>query len=106
MAVDNIRVWPGLPLPLGATHELGLLASPWGFDLQEVSTPLGVWHGRQDGVVPHVMGELLAQMAPNAQLHTVANEGHVSLPVRHGVEILERLISPGRAEMTLGVPQQ
>lgn len=77
----------------GAVQELSLLASPWGFDLGQLSAPLDVWHGKEDGVVPHVMGELLAHEAPNAQLHSIANEAHVSLPFKHGVEILKRLVA-------------
>ena len=79
----------------GALHEFSLLALPWGFDLEGISVPLDIWHGRQDGVVPHAMGELLAEKAPNGRLHLIAGEGHVSLPVRRGVEILETLCQTG-----------
>lgn len=76
-----------------AVEELALLASPWGFAVEEVSVPVLVWHGRDDGVVPHGMGEVLARKAPNARLHLLAEEGHLSLPVRHGEAILQTLIS-------------
>lgn len=79
--------------PAGPVHELLLLARPWGFALEEIMTPLDVWHGLQDGVVPPRMGELLAHRMPKARLHLVAGEGHVSLPVRHGAEILDALLS-------------
>ena len=78
----------------GAVHELALLADPWGFDVEEMPAPVHVWHGLEDAVVPHAMGEALARRAPNAQLHLVAGEGHLSLPVRHGAEILQTLVRP------------
>lgn len=79
----------------GAVHELALLARPWGFGIDEITTPVCLWHGTNDGVTPHAMSEFLAGRAPNAELRLVAGEGHLSLPVRHGAEILETLISSG-----------
>lgn len=75
----------------GPVHELSLLAGPWGFAPEQVLTRVDVWHGREDGVVPYAMGELLAKEIPNARWHILANEGHLSLAVRHGASILEPL---------------
>lgn len=78
----------------GAVHELKLLASPWGFGLEDIATPFHVWHGRQDGTVPHAMAEFLAAGIPNARLHLLAAEGHISLAVHHGPDILATLLAP------------
>lgn len=79
----------------GAILELPLLATFWGFEVEDVSVPVQVWHGRADGVVPVQMGEALARKAPDARLHILDGEGHVSLPVRHGAAILKELIATG-----------
>jgi pimeloyl-ACP methyl ester carboxylesterase len=80
--------------PAGALHELGLLARPWGFRLEDIPTAVDLWHGRQDATVPPAMGEFLAARVPNARLRLLAGEGHISLAVRHGTEIMEALLSP------------
>lgn len=79
----------------GAVNELLLLARPWGFDIEHVSSPLQIWHGLDDGVTPHTMSELIARRAPDARLPLVAGEGHLSLPIRYGIDILETLVSSG-----------
>ena len=76
----------------GAIHELSLFAAPWGFPMDEILTPLQIWHGIQDGVVPHAMAEILARRVKNAELRLLPNEGHVSLPARHGTQILSALV--------------
>jgi pimeloyl-ACP methyl ester carboxylesterase len=80
--------------PAGALHELALLAHPWGFCLEEIPTAFDVWHGRQDGTVPPSMGEFLASRVPNSRLRLLADEGHISVAVRHGAKIIEALLSP------------
>jgi pimeloyl-ACP methyl ester carboxylesterase len=78
----------------GAVHEFKLLAHPWGFPLQEIQTPFYIWHGEWDGTVPPAMGKFLAAKVPNAHLRLIVGEGHISLSVRYGAEVLETLISP------------
>jgi pimeloyl-ACP methyl ester carboxylesterase len=78
----------------GPLHELALLARPWGFAPEDVVSPLDIWHGERDGVVPHEMGSLLARRMPEARLRLLPEEGHVSLPVRHASEIIGALF-PG-----------
>jgi pimeloyl-ACP methyl ester carboxylesterase len=76
-----------------AVQELALLAAPWGFRPEEIAAPVQIWHGREDGVVPYQMGELLARRLPDARLTLVDGEGHVSLPVRRGADILRSLLA-------------
>ncbi len=78
----------------GAVHDLRLLASPWGFCLEDIATPFHVWHGRKDGTVPYAMAESVAARMPGARLHLLADEGHVSLAVNHGAEIIAALLAP------------
>lgn len=78
----------------GAVHEFKLLASPWGFGLEDIAAPFHVWHGCQDGTVPHAMAQSMAARMPNAHLHLLDDEGHISLAVHHGAEIIAALLAP------------
>jgi len=67
----------------GAAWELPLLARPWGFALEEVRTPVRVWQGLSDNIVPPAMARYLAAGLPLGELHCLPDEGHLSLIVRH-----------------------
>jgi len=76
----------------GATTELALLASPWGFDPEKIRVPVQFWHGRQDATVPCAHSEFLAARVPGSLLQILPGEGHFSLPIRHVVTILRTLL--------------
>lgn len=52
---------------------------PWGFDLASLRTPILVWQGSEDLMVPFAHGQWLAANLPTAQAHLAAGEGHLSL---------------------------
>ena len=51
----------------GASHELGLLARPWDFDVTAVRVPCHLWHGEQDSTVPIEMARRLAGLIPGCR---------------------------------------
>jgi pimeloyl-ACP methyl ester carboxylesterase len=60
--------------------EDGLAASgPWGFELDKISIPVLVVHGRQDKFVPFGHGEWLAAHIPGAEPMLLDNDGHLTL---------------------------
>lgn len=63
----------------GAAHELTLLARPWGFRLAGIRTPVRVWHGLADNIVPPSMARHLAAGLAASALHCLPGEGHLSL---------------------------
>jgi len=67
----------------GAAWELTLLARPWDFELQDVCVPVCIWQGSADNIVPPCMARDLATALPNACVHFVDGEGHLSLIVHH-----------------------
>jgi len=79
----------------GPLHELRLLAQPWAFDPQEITTPVDIWHSCQDHVVPLAMAEALARRMPQAVLTRLEDDGHISPIYEHGHRILQPLL-PGR----------
>jgi pimeloyl-ACP methyl ester carboxylesterase len=65
----------------------------WAFDLSAITTPVSIWHGGQDRMVPFPHGEWLAGHIPNATAHFARDEGHVSLVVGSLDAIIDDLYS-------------
>lgn len=69
--------------------------SPWGFELDEIRTPVTLWHGRQDKFVSCAHAEWLASRIPGVEAHLSDEDGHLTLTTNHLKEInawlLERL---------------
>lgn len=76
----------------GLMTDAEIYAQPWGFSLEEIQTPVKLWHGKKDRSFHWELARSLGQRLPNCSLHLVENEGHYSLPIRHMREILADLI--------------
>jgi pimeloyl-ACP methyl ester carboxylesterase len=76
----------------GANQEAGLYTRPWGFNLQDISAAVHLWHGEQDLNVPPSVGRYVAGAIPDCQATFLENEAHLTLPHNHLREILSTLI--------------
>jgi pimeloyl-ACP methyl ester carboxylesterase len=76
----------------GASHELGLLAQPWDFDVSAVRVPCYFWHGEEDCTVPVEMTRRIAALIPGCRATFLAGEGQFSLPLRHAETVLRTLL--------------
>ena len=66
-----------------------LLANDWGFHPSEIRTErFYLWHGEADRIVPVGVGRRMAAAIPNASAKFYPTEGHYSLMVNYGAEIL------------------
>lgn len=63
----------------------------WGFGLGANATPLFVWHGEQDRMVPFEHGRWLCGHVPGAIARLFPGEGHLSLAVTRIGQIVEEL---------------
>ena len=77
----------------GVMVDAEIYARPWGFPLEEVRTPVRLWHGKTDRSFSFHLAEEIAQRLPNCQARFVEKAGHYSLPIRHMHEILADLIA-------------
>jgi pimeloyl-ACP methyl ester carboxylesterase len=65
-----------------------LYSQPWGFRLEEIRTPVILWHGEADVIIPPAMGRLLAKQIPNCHATFYPDDGHLSLPFKRFRAIL------------------
>jgi pimeloyl-ACP methyl ester carboxylesterase len=72
----------------GGAQEMKILCNPWGFDLGEIQTPVALWHGELDTIVPVIMGREIAAQIPNCRASFFDSDGHYSLLVNRGATIL------------------
>ncbi|MGZ5504453.1 MAG: alpha/beta fold hydrolase, partial [Chthoniobacterales bacterium] len=76
----------------GVIVDAEIYARPWGFPLEEIRTPIRLWHGTKDRTFSFRLAEELANRFQNCRLEIVENAGHYSLPIRNVERILADLI--------------
>lgn len=54
---------------------------PWGFELDAIETPVGLWQGELDVLAPRAHGEYVAKRLPNATFTLVPGAGHMVFDV-------------------------
>ena len=72
----------------GMLDDLRRLQQPWTVPFEKVTTPVRLWHGDRDRVVPFRHSERLAERLANAELVAMPGEGHFSLPLQHMQSLL------------------
>lgn len=65
----------------------------WGFRLDTMQTPVTVWQGGQDLMVPFAHGRWLAEHVRGARAELLPNEGHLSLGVNRFDDIVADLVA-------------
>ncbi len=55
---------------------------PWGFSVGDIATPVALWQGTEDRMVPFAHAEWLVAHVPGARAHLEEGEGHLSLLAR------------------------
>jgi pimeloyl-ACP methyl ester carboxylesterase len=74
------------------SHEVVLVAKPWGFRLEEIRVPVTIWHGTADSSTPIGMAQALARAIPTATLRILPDQGHLIF-LSHWKEIAEDLLA-------------
>ncbi len=65
---------------------------PWGFDLGEIQTPVSVWQGSVDLMVPYAHGQWLSRNIPGVTANLREGEGHLSVLLGSLGEMLDDLV--------------
>ena len=60
----------------GVVADIAILMQPWDFSLEDISTPVHVWHGTADTIVPFSLGKYVIDHLPHAIPHIVEGGGH------------------------------
>ena len=66
----------------------------WDFDLSTVNSPVLLWYGSDDRIVPPARGLWLSQNLPRARLVVRDGDGHLGT-YDHLGEMLDALTEPG-----------
>lgn len=72
-------------------RDLQLIGGDWGFALDAIDVPVGIWHGRGDQINPVEMGEYLHEAIPTSDAHFYPELGHLSIFVEHDEEMFDWL---------------
>jgi pimeloyl-ACP methyl ester carboxylesterase len=75
----------------GALDDLTLYTRDWHIPFGPPPVPLSLWHGEADGTVPVAHCHWYQRHLPGAQPHYLPGEGHFSLPLGYGRQILRSL---------------
>jgi len=67
----------------GALRDLLSYSQTWPRELWQITTPVLIWHGERDTVVPLPCAQALTERLANARLTIYEHEGHFSVPLRH-----------------------
>ena len=76
----------------GVMTDAEIYAKSWGVPLEEIRTPVHLWHGTRDRTFSYTLAEELARRLPSCELHIIEGAGHYSLPIRNMDRILGDLI--------------
>jgi pimeloyl-ACP methyl ester carboxylesterase len=95
-SVDRAALTPALAEFLYESTQLGLgpgadgwwdddvaHLAPWGFELEQIRTPVLLLHGRQDRFVPLTHGRWLARHIPTVEARLLDDDGHLTLTENH-----------------------
>lgn len=74
----------------GFVGDLQCYTSPWGFNLQDITTNIDIWHGRNDKNIGFAIGTYLAAKLQNSATHFLDDTGHLYL-LDHWLDALESL---------------
>ena len=79
LSIQAIRQYSFIQGARGWIDDERAFLKPWGFSLEEISTPVQLWVGTKDVNVPQSHSHYLNGIIPNSELHIVEGKNHASI---------------------------
>ena len=79
LSIQAIRQYSFIQGARGWIDDERAFLKPWGFSLEEISTPVQLWVGSKDVNVPKSHSHYLNGIIPNSELHIVEGKNHASI---------------------------
>ncbi len=76
----------GSPVPVA---DIRLCFEPWGFNLNDISVPVQIWHGQEDKSSPVQLVKAMQKTLKCCEARYIQGESHMSLMQNYGEEILK-----------------
>ena len=59
------------------SFDFGILTRDWGFPLEQIHTPVSMWHGAEDDLAPVALARYIAEHIPDCAIKIIPGAGHV-----------------------------
>jgi pimeloyl-ACP methyl ester carboxylesterase len=76
----------------GCVQDYRIFGAPWGFSLEDIHVPVDIWEGSDDTTGPPGYRAFLKRHIPQATIHLVPGEGHLSLLPHQAPAIFSSLL--------------
>ncbi len=76
----------------GCVQDYRIFGAPWGFSLEDIHVPVDIWEGSDDNTGPPGYRSFLKRHIPQATIHVVPGEGHLSLLPHQAPAIFSSLL--------------
>jgi pimeloyl-ACP methyl ester carboxylesterase len=76
----------------GCVQDYRIFGAPWGFSLEDIHVPVDIWEGSDDNTGPPGYRAFLKRHIPQATIHVVPGEGHLSLLPHQAPAIFSALL--------------
>jgi pimeloyl-ACP methyl ester carboxylesterase len=68
------------------------MLAPWGFDVEAIEVPVGIWDAAHDNMVPTTHGAWLAANVRGAVARHFPDDGHLTIGLAHSDELLDGIV--------------
>ena len=79
LSIQAIRQYSFIQGARGWIDDERAFLKPWGFSLEEISSPVQLWSGTKDVNVPPAHADYLKRMIPNSELLIAGDKNHLTI---------------------------